>query len=250
MANDSNDKLAKPSDAPTLVGGKLRSKKTEFQQRVASTTQSSVDPSTMPNRICLMLDCSSSMTTREAHDKTRIDLVKDAVRNFAQRCDFSNTAVAIDSFPQQLSQPLSSNASFIEHSAYSLTASGNTPMRACVQRVVSDVPLTRGVIVSDGEATDWFRSYDLEGCTGKTSDDAVLDVYKEQKIPIDCVHIGDSTSGEGLLRMIARETGGIYIKFTDVSAFSNAFGYLTPGFRGMLTDGSIDAAKLGAKEIR
>ena len=51
-------------------------------------------------------------------------------------------------------------------------------------------------------------------------------------------------------RKIASETGGIFIKFSDVNAFSKAFGYLTPSYRAMLTSGSVSASELGAKEIK
>ena len=32
-----------------------------------------------------------------------------------------------------------------------------------------------------------------------------------------------------------------FIKFSDVSAFSKAFGYLTPGYRALLVSGRVDA---------
>ncbi len=236
--------VQKPELSFALQKGKLITKQTPFQQRV-SDTASQNDPLKMPNRICLMLDCSGSMKG------SKIELLKNAVQNFASRCDFSDTAVALETFPKRDSLPLSTQQVLITSFAILLEAGGGTPMRACVSHVIENTPLTRGVIVSDGQATDWYTNDEsLLDEAKSSSPDNVLTLYKEQKIPIDCVHIGDSSSGEELLRRIAAETGGIYIKFTDVSAFSNAFGYLAPAFRGMLTSGQIDAEKLGAKEIQ
>ena len=125
-------------------------------------------------------------------------------------------------------------------------------MRRCVEVCLEKVPMTRGIIVSDGEATDW-RDRDYEDDDTPHDPQAkndILALYKKAAIPIDCVHIGDSSSGEELLRRIAKETGGLYIKFSDVNAFSKGFSYLTPGYRAMLTDGSVSASELGANEVR
>jgi Mg-chelatase subunit ChlD len=109
--------------------------------------------------------------------------------------------------------------------------------------------MTRGVIVSDGAATDWRDYFSNEEDDIKGNVDEILLKYKEAGIPIDCVHISLGTSGEELLRRIAATTGGIFIKFTDVSAFAQAFGYLAPGFRAMLTDGRVSASDIGAREL-
>ena len=228
----------------SLARGKLTAKRSALQERVAQQAVA-VDPQAMPNRICLMLDCSSSMSecVEQAglRSKTKLDLLKEAVENFASRCDFSNTSVAVETFPERSSLPLSVGT-VVMFRAQNLKASGGTPLRLCVTKAIERVSMTRAVIVSDGEAEDWFVE-DIK-------DDAVLKLYKHQQIAIDCIHIGDSSSGEELLRRIAHETNGLYLKFTDVGAFASAFGYLTPGFRAMLTSGTLDAAKLGASEIK
>jgi len=250
----SNEVVKKPEQTALLKGGKLSASRTSFQDRVR---QNVVDIETLPHRICLMLDKSSSMNTYEASrsgsDSTRIELLKQALENFVQRCDFSNTAIAIETFPPSISIPLTNNLAVLSASSFGLDASGNTPMRACVERSLEKFKMTRGVIVSDGEATDWNRrnySDDLDGEVGNCPTDDILFKYKQLGIPIDCVHISNDSGGEALLRRIAKETGGIFMKFTDVSSFAANFGYLTPGFRAMLTDGSLTAEQLGAKEIR
>lgn len=234
---------------------KLRSTASPFQQRVNQAQAQQIDAASLPHRICLMLDQSSSMASQADYDKpqtkSKIELLKEAVQNFIQRCDFRDTAIAIETFPPSLQISLSANSVMLGGALFALNASGSTPMQACVQRVLTQIPLTRGVLVSDGEATDWRGSrYDDDEETQAPREDKLLATYKEQGIPIDCVHIGSSSSGEELLRRIAKETGGLYLKFTDVSAFSTAFGFLTPSYRAQLTDGSIDAKTLGAKELK
>lgn len=246
--------LIKPNNDPSfkLTKGKLSSTSSSFKQRLESVKQQRevVDPQTMPNRICLMLDCSSSMDNYESGGKRRIDLLKDAVQNFVTRCNFADTSVAIATFPgrSDKAMPLTCQPSTIIGYSVGLDPQGNTPLLDCLTRSVGDIAMTRGVIVSDGGATDWsyYEDHDPDSSIITTP----LPLYKEQGIPLDCVHISSGTDGEALLRRIAAETGGIFIKFSDVSAFARAFGYLTPGYRAMLTSGSVSAGELGAKEIK
>ena len=243
------DIIKKPDATALISGGKLKSTATGFQQRVKKSQAETVDPATMPNRITLMLDKSGSMNDYEKDSKRRIDLLKDAIENFVGRCNLNDTSVAIETFPPSIAVPLTSNRTILTSASYGLSASGNTPMRNCVESCLNKIPMTRGVIVSDGAATDWNDRFSNEEEDLKSADEILLK-YKEAGIPIDCVHISLGTSGEELLRRIAATTGGIFIKFTDVSAFAQAFGYLAPGFRAMLTDGRVSASDLGAREIR
>jgi Mg-chelatase subunit ChlD len=242
-----------PTTGLTLNKGKLRSSGTPFQQRVNAAKASTPDAASMPNRLCLMLDRSSSMSQYAdsgQNNKSKIVLLKEAIDNFVNRCDFNNTSLAIETFPASLELPLTSQSLLVTTSVSSIHASGNTPMRQCVTTCLEKVPMTRGIIVSDGEATDWRDEFFEEETRTTDIDVSILDKYKKAQIPIDCVHIGDSTSGEELLRRIAKETGGLYIKFSDVNAFSKGFAYLTPGYRAMLCDGSVGGAQLGADEVR
>lgn len=233
----------------TLNKGKLKSSSgTPFQQRVNQARVEQPDAAAMPNRLCLMLDRSSSMSGE------KLQLLKDAIDNFVSRCDFTNTSIAVETFPASHELALCSVGVLITSSVSTINASGSTPMRSCVAGCIEKVPMTRGIIVSDGEATDWhsyhYDDWNEEEGKPKPNEDEVMNLYKKAQIPIDCVHIGDSSSGEELLRRIAKETGGIYLKFSDVSAFSKGFSYLTPGYRAQLTDGSVSAEQLGANEVR
>ncbi len=252
-------KESPPTTGLSLNKGKLKAfGGTPFQQRVNQARASQPDAASLPNRLCLMLDRSSSMSSfagavgQSSKDEPKIELLKKAIDDFVSRCDLTNTAIAVETFPASLSLDLTNVSIMITTSVATISASGNTPMRSCVQLCLEKVPMTRGIIVSDGEATDW-HCYDL-GDDGEevatSTKDELLAKYKASQTPIDCVHIGDSSSGEELLRRIARETSGIYLKFTDVNAFSKGFSYLTPGYRAMLTDGRVDAAQLGATEVR
>jgi len=242
--------LTKPSSSPppVLSGGKLRSNATSpFQQRIAQAkaVDSNDNAEKMPNRIVLMLDCSGSMYGES------IENLKEAVQNFAQRCNFADTSVAIETFPRHKhSLELTCNRSLIMNFVHMIDAGGDTPMRKCVEWCIEGISMTRGVIVSDGSPTDWHGNFEYEMSNDSQNEDSVLKRYIEQKIPLDCVHIGDATSGEAFLKKIAEATGGIFLKFTDTSAFSTAFGYLTPAFRAMLTSGEVNAKGLGAKEIQ
>jgi hypothetical protein len=248
----------KSSTGLTLNKGKLSSTSSPFQSRVNQAREAQPDAASMPHRICLMLDRSSSMSSPASYDtsssdfktnKSKIELLKEAIDNFVNRCDFTNTSLAVETFPPQLELGLTSVGFMITSSVAGMIASGNTPMRSCVQGSLEKIPMTRGIIVSDGEATDWrFQErLSLDSCK---VDNSILKLYKKAGIPLDCVHIGDSSSGEELLRRIAKETGGIYLKFTDVSAFANSFGFLTPSYRAQLTNGTVSAEELGAKELK
>lgn len=249
------DKVVKFGEQSGVVlnKGKLRSTSSSFQQRVNQAKSEQVDPATMPNRLCLMLDKSSSMSAHESlksgGSKARIELLKDALDNFIDRCNLNDTSLAIETFPPSVELALTSNPALLSGVGFAIQASGNTPMRGCVERCLSKVPMTRGIIVSDGEATDWHGYFGNEDDT-PTHGDSILMSYKEAGIPIDCVHISNDSGGEELLRRIAATTGGLFIKFTDVSAFAQAFSYLTPGYRAMLTDGRVSAEQMGAREVR
>jgi Mg-chelatase subunit ChlD len=252
------------------------SKQTLAQQAAAKKPLStnpfdlSVD---MANRIGLMLDVSSSMGSEE-QGKTKIQHLKDACQNFIDACDFSNTAIAIETFPEagmeddeeylynrrkheleqdplahllpstkfgqaHVQQPgkigMCNVPAMLKAHIDQLQDNGGTPMAPAMQRMLTRNSLTRGVLISDGEADNVAAA---EGYAHE---------WKKADIPIDTVHIGNG-SGAELLKRIAAITGGMFFKFDNVAAFAKNFHFLTPAFRGMLTSGS--ANMLGAKEIK
>jgi hypothetical protein len=230
---------------------------------------------TATNRIGMMLDCSSSMCSAAGKcGKSKIDHLKDACQNFFQSCNFADTSVSIETFPSRSEldgdedwetsgareldddplahlipqlpkapkgkkahrKGLTNIHAFLQADVDSLRACGGTPMACAMGRSFSDNSLTRGIIVSDGEADSPQQAKDIAR------------KWKEADIPIDTVHIGRDTSGEQLLKEIAEITGGMFIKFDNVENFAKAFKYLAPAYRAMLGSGS--AAMLGAKEVQ
>jgi hypothetical protein len=217
------------------------------------------EAATIENRLALILDCSGSMNESVGeylgpNRKTKMDYLRDAVQTFATQLDWSTTSVAIECFPSRNNEwepgmdvrpgyqigrfPLTADQNLINTIALGLTASGGTPMAPAIKHVIDNYPVTRGIIISDGEADSNYDAVES------------AKFFREAEVSIDCVHIGNSTDGEQLLKDIADMTGGIYLKFTDVSAFSKSFSYLTPRYRAVLANGTVDATAIGAKEIR
>lgn len=200
--------------------------------------QAASDPLTRPNRIVLMVDCSGSMAGE------KIISLRDACVGFVNACDMTDTSIGLEPFPEGSHDssnrrlPLTTVHPMLMTTCMTLSASGGTPLAQAMQYVINTYPVTRSVIVSDGHPDRAEACYET------------ANTYVDAGVPCDCVHIGDSTHGEEVLRRIAEMTGGQYIKFTDVSAFSKAFKYLSPAFYGTLTSGGLSASSLGAKEIK
>jgi len=216
---------------PLKEGTKLRSTASKFQQRVV---EASIDPLMLPDRIVLALDCSGSM----CGDK--IESLKRAVVNFVRQCSPTKTALGLLTFGRSTEDavPLTTTYQIIEAVVNTASAQGGTPLYGCIDRIIRTSPVTRVVLVSDGCPTD------------RGSEHSIVTSYKESGIPIDCVHIGDDSSGEDVLRWISTETGGIFLKFTDIHALTTGLSYLTPGLRGLLQSGTVDSKTIGAKEIK
>jgi Mg-chelatase subunit ChlD len=229
---NTNGTLAKPKSKITIPRLHQRVQKAETEKQ-----QEGFNALTLPNRISLQLDISGSMSGQYL-DRRKIDLLKDAILGFVGACDMSTTAAAMSTFPEKLVRPLTNVGHLLIMESQTLEPTGSTPMADCMKTALENVNMTRGIIVSDGCADN---------------PDAALQqarAYASAEITVDTVHIGDENRGEELLKQIAEITGGMYIKFTDVSAFAKNFKFLTPGYRAMLTSGSVDAKTLGAAEIK
>ena len=263
MTTDSNDKnkpVPAPSSAPTnpaatsiKIGLKsgvtgpnvpltLRARAAAAKQKEqARAVQDALTANTLPNRIALLLDISSSMAGSSIRN------LQTAFTRFVGCIDFTNTSVAVRTFPYDkdynhgISHPLSTQTQLINTWALALRAGGGTPMADALRCTLIEVPMTRALLISDGEATD-NSSFDIQN--------KICPEYRKAGIPVDCVHIGTSIDGESTLQTIAELTGGIYIKFTDTDAFTKALKYLTPRFRAMLTSGAVNALDIGANEIK
>ena len=255
---DNSNKLTPPPLADHLakrhkIGlSNLHNKINQAQQAEANRDALA---SSAPNRLGLMLDGSSSMNepgeplsgmryyrNLGSSSKNKIELLREAMQSFVASTNFNDTSLAMETFPsdEKTRLPLTQFEPIVSTTIMTLQAAGGTPMAGAMEFMLNSYSLTRGIIVSDGEA-------DVEHlCIEQAGN------YREAGIPIDCVHIGQSTQGEHLLKNIAEMTGGIYIKFKDVQTFAKNFSYLTPAGRDalMLHDGSERAKLLGAEEVK
>jgi hypothetical protein len=203
----------------------------------------------MPNRLALLLDVSGSMGQTDGSTHTKIELLRLAYNKFLESISYSDTSIAVETFPYYaggerhygsdgLRIHLTSSYPLLFTGAAKLEATGGTPMHSALDYVLQNYPVTRCVLISDGEADSPSDAIDK------------VKLYASAETHIDCCHIGSSTGGESLLKEIAERTGGIYIKFRDVEAFVASLSYLTPRFRAMLTSGQVGTSELGANEVR
>ncbi len=239
------DKLDKPKVTVPTVGTVHKIKLSGLHSRLFKAQQNITNnpPESMPNRICILPDCSGSMSGEvsgltNGPRKTKMDYLKEAVESFGENCKWSETSVAVMSFPYDVTElPLTNQQGMFVAGITTLKVSGDTPMGHSMARAIESIPMTRAIIISDGEATD------------NPKPEETARQYAEAKIPIDCVHIGYDQRGEELLQEIAKITEGKYIKFDNVANFAKALKYLTPAYRALLNAPSA-AAILGAKEVK
>ena len=254
MANEPTNGITPfnpPNGKPSYEGLKKIGKKpilTGLQARLASakkaeaeaTSSGSESPETRTNRLALMLDVSGSMGGE------KMDALKKATESFLQSLSLGpqgDTSIACETFPnnEQSSAacyPLTSDYTRALLASWQLTVTGSTPMAQALEKIIKNYPITRGILMSDGQPDS-----DLAATT-----QALL--FKAAEVPIDCVHIGTFSSGEEFLKSIAELTGGLFIKFTDIDSFAKNFKYLSPRLRPLMLSGEVDAQQLGASELK
>ena len=171
------------------------------------------DPRTLPNRLSIICDFSGSMDEGVSGSwsldsrKTKLDLLKEAVQDFALRSNPNDTALAVESFPRGFRIDLTSDTQSVYMRMLGGGTLGSTPMSEGMYGALDNHAPTRAMLISDGDhdpGDDPFRA---------------AEKYKSKEIIIDTVHIGDSSRGEEALKRIAKITGGMYLKFKDVSSF-------------------------------
>jgi uncharacterized protein YegL len=221
-------KVSEPSKKIKLPGISQRVHAAQERQKEVETKASE-----MKNRLALVLDTSGSMSGEP------IELLKQAVTAFCEQCNTNNTSIALVPFPYGTKQPLSTIKAVLVAGANMLHASGGTPMGEALSDTITNIPITRAILISDGCPDSEQHAY------------TALVPYIETKTPVDTVHIGLSESGEEVLRTIAARTGGIYMKFKDIHTFVQSFSYLIPEKRGLLTAASDSEIKrlTGADDV-
>jgi uncharacterized protein YegL len=225
--------LANVRKGTKLVG------RTPFEQRIVDAQKQTLSPEQMKNRIVLTVDCSSSMIGDP------INILKDAASAFVEESLLDGeTSIAIQSFPAGISAPLQTTELVIKLTILGLKASGGTPMYSCLKNLPELCSITRVVLISDGEPTDWREDQDLDSLRKSE----VLRFFIENKVSIDTIHASKQSQGEEILRNIAEVTGGIFIKFQDIKNLTKGLRYLSPRRRLRLTSGQAQIE--GATEVK
>lgn len=231
-------------------GNKIGSSGSSLHARIASKKMLDEiaprpDPTSMPNRIGVICDFSGSMdesggTTSYNSMKTKLDLLKEGVQDFALRADTNTTSIAVESFPRGLRIALTTDSQEVYTRMIGARTLGSTPMGEGMFATLEHHSPTRCLLISDGDNTDANQPFEA------------AEVMKNKEIVCDTIHIGNSSGGEETLKRIASITGGMFLKFKDVTSFSANLHHLLPGAReaiaGMLP---YEAAKLlGANEVK
>ena len=195
-------------------------------------------------RFAIGFDDSGSMGTEPLRDAKR------AVAGFLGNCVPQETSVAIVPFsgvdnPNHgiKAQPLTCLYDLINAYLGPIVATSGTPLYGTMKTMMTDFPITRGILFSDGGSTDKTinQSYDYiqdtPQLTGQAGEEPSVLLAIERKIPFDCVYIGGGSSPE--LKHIAEVTGGIYLEFTDTSIFAKQMKYLSPKYVALLSNAEL-----------
>lgn len=248
----SNDKLV-TQDKPT------NPLKTGMAARVAAAKQAGdlssnlFDYTKYANRIVLCIDDSGSMcasmngittNTDDARDignkDSRMDVCRKACEEFLNVCNPRDTALGMYTISTGKAFKLSTNYVHLLGEICELRDSGDTPTIPTLDKIQQEENVTRVVIVSDGESGALWEDFDGKGSKLAPHAMKTLDKYKEKKIIIDTVFIGElGSNGEREMKLIAEYTGGLFLVFKSGESFKTNFKYLTPAYRGMLTSGQV-----------
>lgn len=239
--------------------GKLGPLKTGFASKVADAKKQGTlatdlfDCTKYPNRIVLCIDDSGSMDAPMGSEKnafeqdihiTRMEQCRKACEEFLNVCDSRDTALGMYTISTGREYPLTNLYIPLLGYIRGLEASGGTPTTSTLDKIINKEKVSRVVLVSDGEsgALAW-QDFDRIGSKFQPATQVVLDKYKERKIPIDTVFIGNSgdeeCSGAREMKLIAEFTDGLYMFFKSGESFRSKFKYLAPAFRGMLVSGEV-----------
>jgi len=237
-----SNELTKPNKI--TIGGGLHNRLR--QAEVLKEAVPTLDPRNLPNRLAIIADFSGFMGDRASgrwdtdNLKTKLQLLQEAIQDFALRSNPQDTAIAVESFPRGFRIDLTNDTQSVYMRMIGISTLGDTPIGEGMSHALEYHSPSRCMLISDGEATDGEASL------------RQAERYKSKEILCDCVHIGDSKAGEERLKRIAEITGGMYMKFKDVQSFSQNFHYLLPAERatiaGMLP--SEVSNLLGADEVK
>src|SRR6266403_4629428 len=200
------------------VGGGLHNRLR--QAEVLKEAVPTLDPRNLPNRLAIIADFSGSMGDRASgrwdtdNLKTKLQLLQEAIQDFALRSNPADTAIAVESFPRGFRIDLTNDPQSVYMRMIGSSTLGSTPMSEGMYGALECHSPTRAMLISDGDHDSGDDPF------------TAAHKYKSKEIIIDTVHIGSSTRGEEALKRIAEITGGMYLKVKDVQSFSQNFHYL------------------------
>jgi hypothetical protein len=184
-------------------------------------------PATVKDRVVLLQDCSTSMEnimdTRGR--RSRLDVSKDCIRKFLDKCNPRISAIGLVSFSSMAHKLQIATTDYNKVAAQALTicSEAYTNMALGI-RFALELDPTRLVLVSDG----------MPDSIEETLQQARICV--ERSVPIDCIYIGDThESGASFMKQLAEMTGGFFFTVDDVEKFEKAILQLEAGARLMLT---------------
>jgi hypothetical protein len=226
-----SNEIVKSGGQPFKVGIKkvgLAAKIEQAAKNNPDRIEITTPPNEMQNRIGIVFDDSGSMVGTSIKDAHK------GCEEFLRSCDPKTTAIAC--YPMNtknsnengnLEIKLSVNLMMISTLINKYRALGGTPLYETTKKIMENEPINRAIVFSDGQPN-----------YGDVTENDVVTIALEKKIPIDTVYIGYSDNET--LQKLAERTGGIYLHFdSNKSNFRTAFKYLSPGYRAMLADKSF-----------
>jgi uncharacterized protein YegL len=178
-----------------------------------------VKPEEVPNRYAIGFDDSGSMGEEGIKDAHK------AIAGFLAACSPLETSVAIYPYNRE-AKPLTNMFDVVNAYVAGIKATGGTPLWGILGKMLRESKLTRGIIFSDGGATD------------EEGDE--INYAREHSIKIDTVFIGHG-SDNAVLQRIAECTGGVYLKFDSTTTFGKQLKYLSPKYVALLANADLKA---------
>lgn len=218
---------------------KVNNKSIEQQEREA---KGYAEPKAVADKIGIIFDDSGSMGGGK---DSKIEDAQQGTIEFLKNCTINRVAAAVYPMNKEriaLETDLPKIAALIPH----IQATGGTPMFETWQKVIDEhqeLKFTRLIIFSDGSPTD--GGLDWNHNRPDTTMAAKITWAQEQHVPVDTVFITQTgwtihDREYKTLKVIADLTGGIFLVFDrDKVNFRQAFKYLSPGLRYMLSDKSF-----------
>ena len=197
-------------------------------------TPTFTDPANAKERIRIIFDDSSSMSSEKIKD------ARDGCIEFLRNCKVNETAVAVHVMNSSLQDKLidlkglTTNLPALSILIQKIEAVGGTPLYETLKSAQSTTPkATRYIVFSDGSPNTTDKK------------EEVIQIAKENETPVDTVLIAHSNCEVGdaaydLFKELADRTGGYFLVFDRNKVdFKSAFKYLAPNLRVKLSDGKV-----------